>query len=501
MERLLRGVEPEARSRELTQAEKAQSFLEEQLAKITSKERARRLSMTAFGGADSGIPGGMGAVDFVPFLGSAKGLEEGGRDISQGNYDLESGRYGDAARNYGAAVLGVLPGAAGAVKVAPGLAKAIKATPLDEAGALTKPLTKKQFEKQFAQHIDIRGRENKNQEDNMRAILEEGFRRGFGPNAVPPYAGGAPLNIMSERFRPQSGDVVYLAPQNAWQKTPNGMQIADGWKPEPEHIVKVQDPNQSMYEAYLANFNKSKSALTREALQDEPKKGKVAPGLAKAIEAATQVRHQTTKGAQDILPALERDANLTQFLEPSKIKQRVYHGTRTSFDEFKHGKGKDTDFGRFGRGYYFTPDADLASAYTRNETGGNVMPVYLSIKNPYMFKGSESQELLRKLGGGPEPKDMSSEEGKRWAEAVREGLEAMGHDGYMDATDSKYAKEIVAFYPNQIKSALGNRGTYDINDPDINKAAGGAVQKDVGGLAKKGKAKKKPEGALPKVTQ
>jgi hypothetical protein len=259
MERLLRGVEPEARSRELTQAEKAQAFLEEQLAKITSRERARRLSMTAFGGADSGIPGGMGAVDFVPFLGSAKGLEEGVRDVNQAAYDLEAGRYGSAARNYGSAVLGVLPGAAGAVKVAPGLAKAIKATPLDEAGALTKPLTKKQFEKQFAQHIDIRGRENKNQEDNMRAILEEGFRRGFGPNAVPPYAGGAPLNIMSERFRPQSGDVVYLAPQSAWQKTPNGMQIVEGWKPEPEQIVRVQDPNQSMYEAYLANFNKPKA--------------------------------------------------------------------------------------------------------------------------------------------------------------------------------------------------------------------------------------------------
>jgi len=133
IERLLRPVEPEARSRDLTQAEKAQAFLEEQLAKITSRERARRLSMTAFGGSDSGIPGGMGAVDFVPFLGSAKGLEEGGRDIRQGNYDLESGRYGDAARNYGAAVLGVLPGAAGAVKVAPRFARAIKAAPQDEA--------------------------------------------------------------------------------------------------------------------------------------------------------------------------------------------------------------------------------------------------------------------------------------------------------------------------------------------------------------------------------
>ena len=124
MERLLRGVEPEARSRELTQAEKAQAFLEEQLAKITSRERARRLSMTAFGGAESGIPGGMGAVDFVPFLGSAKGLEEGVRDVNQATYDLEAGRYGSAARNYGAAALGMLPGAAGTLRAAPAVGRA-----------------------------------------------------------------------------------------------------------------------------------------------------------------------------------------------------------------------------------------------------------------------------------------------------------------------------------------------------------------------------------------
>ena len=204
-------------------------------------------------------------------------------------------------------------------------------------------------------------------------------------------------------------------------------------------------------------------------------KGGILGALAKTAEAGVERAAKTAKAMQQVLPVIERDANLAKFLEPSKVKDRLYHGTRTSFNQFKHGEGKDTDFGRFGQGYYFTPDADLASAYTRNETGGNVMPVFLSIKNPYMFKGSESQELLRKLGGGPEPKNMFSEEGKQWAESVREGLEGMGYDGYMDATDPKYAKEIVAFHPNQIKSALGNRGTYDIEDLDINKADGGDV--------------------------
>jgi hypothetical protein len=146
----------------------------------------------------------------------------------------------------------------------------------------------------------------------------------------------------------------------------------------------------------------------------------------------------------------------------------VYHGTRTSFDSFKFGKGFDTDFGRYGKGFYFTPDARYANAYTRNAEGGNVMPVFLSIKNPYFFNGSESQELFRKLGGGPEPTDMGSEAGKRWANAIREGLEAMGHDGFSDARPARFASEIVAFRPEQIKSATGNRGAYSPLNEDIN---------------------------------
>ena len=34
---------------------------------------------------------------------------------------------------------------------------------------------------------------------------------------------------------------------------------------------------------------------------------------------------------------------------------------------------------------------------------------------------------------------------------------------------------------NAIKSAIGNQGTYDINNPDITKAKGGIIKKDIGG--------------------
>ena len=52
-------------------------------------------------------------------------------------------------------------------------------------------------------------------------------------------------------------------------------------------------------------------------------------------------------------------------------------------------------------------------------------------------------------------------------------LKAKGHDGiiYNDG------EEIIVFEPTQIKSAIGNRGTYDPDDPDIRKARGGLAVK------------------------
>jgi hypothetical protein len=48
----------------------------------------------------------------------------------------------------------------------------------------------------------------------------------------------------------------------------------------------------------------------------------------------------------------------------------------------------------------------------------------------------------------------------------------MGHDGVIAKREGK-TEEIVAFHPNQIKSAIGNQGTFDPKDPDITKADGG----------------------------
>ena len=93
-------------------------------------------------------------------------------------------------------------------------------------------------------------------------------------------------------------------------------------------------------------------------------------------------------------------------------------------------------------------------------SGANVLPVYLSIKNPMEvdYGGKEYRE-------------------KKFADVIAEA-KAAGHDGviFRNAEDSSHkeyseATDIfVAFDPTQIKSATGNRGTFDATDPDIRRS-------------------------------
>ena len=62
----------------------------------------------------------------------------------------------------------------------------------------------------------------------------------------------------------------------------------------------------------------------------------------------------------------------------------------------------------------------------------------------------------------------SATEGKEdWEiNAYRENLVAKGYDGIFIGKDG----DIVVFNPTQIKSAIGNVGTFDVTDPDIRKS-------------------------------
>ena len=150
----------------------------------------------------------------------------------------------------------------------------------------------------------------------------------------------------------------------------------------------------------------------------------------------------------------------------------VYHGTHSDVQAFTGDKVKS----RFpnSEGFYFTTSPFHASVYADSinnaaeefdptsrfikpaAEGGNVMPAYVSLQNPKLITVSEWGTLESAVDG----------DGGARVRAAREA----GHDGVIvtrNAGDRYDGKLVIAFRPEQIKSAIGNRGTYDPNDPSI----------------------------------
>lgn len=143
----------------------------------------------------------------------------------------------------------------------------------------------------------------------------------------------------------------------------------------------------------------------------------------------------------------------------------VYHGTMDDIEAFDEGKGYKADPGWLGRGFYFTTNPDTARYYATNAKTGkadpNILPVYLSLQNPYYATVRDKEEgALRSFGNK-----------SKFAIAKRKELIVKGHDGVI--LDFKKGGgfadelEIVVFSPSQIKSAIGNNGDFDGSNPDI----------------------------------
>jgi hypothetical protein len=156
----------------------------------------------------------------------------------------------------------------------------------------------------------------------------------------------------------------------------------------------------------------------------------------------------------------------------------VYHGTSKKFSVFKLPSSKQkikSSLGKFG--FYFTGDSKLASSFGRInwskenskfKNGASVFPVYLSIKKPYIMDIYEFIKISNELGG-----DVDS----RRNDLIKNGYDGIiikkPTSGYWASSmvmDEFPTDQFVAFEPNQIKSATGNKGTFNPNSDNINEA-------------------------------
>lgn len=174
---------------------------------------------------------------------------------------------------------------------------------------------------------------------------------------------------------------------------------------------------------------------------------------------------EALESVADVQSESERNANFQRWFGDSKIvdeegkPQVVYHGTGArnirAFD-VEHPDKKD--HGWLGKGVYVTASPEIASHYAqvkrRHREGkyANVVPLYASVQNPYEA-----------------PADLKKTLSRATAEQVgqfTDDLKAQGYDGVIWSGVAGN-KEIVVFDPSQVKSAIGNRGTYERGNPNI----------------------------------
>jgi len=119
-----------------------------------------------------------------------------------------------------------------------------------------KLLTEAEFYKQYVAHKDIR-----NKGANAEQIMRDGWMPGIGTSALPPYRGGNPSNVIEKTYGPKAGDTYYLVPKGSWTDGKNGLVINAGWKPKPNEIVKIENDNEPLYNAYLRSMETKPSEL------------------------------------------------------------------------------------------------------------------------------------------------------------------------------------------------------------------------------------------------
>ncbi len=157
--------------------------------------------------------------------------------------------------------------------------------------------------------------------------------------------------------------------------------------------------------------------------------------------------------------------NASKVVDENGEPRVVYHGTYGDFTVFDKAKiGSATDYGIWGRGFYFTN-------MENTPYGNKKLALFLNFRNPFIFNDYKSAE---EIGDYLNIWDGNFHEDDRFgifrpyargAAQIADSAQERGHDGLI-AVLGKWT-EYIAFEPNQIKSSTNNRGTFDPKNPDI----------------------------------
>lgn len=221
----------------------------------------------------------------------------------------------------------------------------------------------------------------------------------------------------------------------------------------------------------------------------------LAHAAAAKVAQDSMLANDTTSFGGESFAATTKTDGFAKWFKDSKVVNEngdplvVYHGT-TQPD----GKGINTfkvsPDGALGSGIYTTPDSDFAGTYAGTDnlarafregkdsmhevSGQHIIPLYVSMQKPLVLQRSSGQDpmvsALMQLGVAEDRAskmvEKAYEENGYIGKQVMSRARAQGYDGIMQYRDGKVI-EVVAFSPNQIKSAIGNNGEYRTDDNNI----------------------------------
>jgi hypothetical protein len=269
-------------------------------------------------------------------------------------------------------------------------------------------------------------------------------------------------------------------------------------------VVKIKNWLKEFIETVKGIFNISDDAAVIKALNSLAKSdGKFITDMIHEGEEALGLQNP-----QVDTPAFKKWFGNSKVVNPDGSPRVMYHGTKQDIDEFKsqfqlnkekYGESANRLSFAYGLGgIYFTPNPNYANRYARTDLRktkekANVIPVYLRMENPYVYPNGIWADLREKFlnpidsflysravrknikeKGFPDAENIKSMQVSRHGymfARINEvnKLKAKGYDGIISPDGNMF----IVFEPNQIKSAIGNQGTYSLDSNKIYANIGG----------------------------
>ena len=197
---------------------------------------------------------------------------------------------------------------------------------------------------------------------------------------------------------------------------------------------------------------------------------------------------------RNIVTGNERQANLNKFLENSKVKEKMYRGATPHFQL----QGEPIFVSPTVR---FAEKFPVGSASPRIAANQNqtIYPLHVNATNPFDYENTDDiQKVIYEISkSDPEQAEKLKNEFKYYLSMgdkfgtqsgnwglientlVQDAIKKLGYDSFY--VNEENVKNLGVYDPSQVKTAIGNQGTFDPNDVDMTKAKGGEVHMAKGG--------------------